>query len=307
VSPTAADPAGEPPVSPTEVELPARLNRVGGDVEVAVSRDGDRVSLRGTWRRVGLRALWTVPLLAVEVAVLGGLWWQLPFLRPLVVLLGALLAARHLLRGGRELRGILRGWLTIDTEGIRGAALTTALPWSQVREIRLWGDPASPTVGYIPSVMATSEGRRPAGPRARRSPRVTPDLVPTEQLLEVLVPEGVPLALGAVDDDPLDVEVVEEGFHVRPARGRAVSMRWEALVAVEVTARPAGSGRLARSLEVLGEVRLPGASRARDELLSLPITLAGSSGLLDALRRVDTVLPERAAASPAGTHELWTR
>jgi hypothetical protein len=100
---------------------------------------------------------------------------------------------------------------------------------------------------------------------------------------------------------------VEECFHVRPARGRPVSMRWDALLAVEVTAVPAGGGQLARSVDLLGEVRLPGAPRTREELVSLPLTLARSSGLLEALRRVDPALPERLEDAEPGTHELWSR
>jgi hypothetical protein len=264
-------------------------------VEVVVTREGDRVSLHGTWRRLGLRTLWAGPLLSVEVAVLGGLWWQLPAARPAVLVAAALAVARHLLRGWRELRGLTRGWVVVDADGVRGVALGTALAWSQVREVRIWGDPAAPTVAYLP---VAADGT---------APEVRADVVPTERLLEVLVPDGLPSAVGDPAADPREVVVAEEGVHVLPVRGRPVSMRWEGLSAVEVTARPAGGDRLARSLELLGEVRMPGAARTREELVSLPLTVAASSGVLEALRRVDAGLPGRAQASPPGTHELWSR
>jgi hypothetical protein len=272
-----------------------RVSRPGGDVEVVVVRDGDRVSLRGTWRRLGLRALWAGPLLAVEAAVLGGSWWQLPAARPAVVVAAVLVVARHLLRARRELRGLTRGWVEVDADGIRGVALGTSLTWAQLREVRISGDPAAPTVAYVPTA---------ADATARE---VRPDVVPTERLLDVLVPGDLPLAVGDPGADPRDVLVADEGVHVRPVRARPVSMRWEGLLAVEVTARPAGGDRLARSLELLGEVRTPGVARTREELVSLPLTVASSSGVLEALRRLDATLPERVQASPAGTHELWIR
>jgi hypothetical protein len=299
VPPTTSDPASGPAEATTgdrsSTASSTRVTRPGGDVEVAMTREGDGISLRGTWRRLGLRALWAVPLVAVEAAVLGALWWQLPAARPLVLLVALLVVGRHLRRGWRELRGLTRGWVVVDADGIRGVALGTSLRWSQVREARVSGDLASPTVGYVPTVADVP-------PRQVRA-----DVVPTDRLLDVLLPEGLPVALGDPAADPLDVTVAEEGVHVRPVRGRPVSMRWEALLAVEVTARPAGEGRLARSLELLGEVRTPGAARTREELVSLPLTVAATTGVLDVLRRVDATLPERAAASPAGTHELWAR
>jgi hypothetical protein len=286
-------------VSPTGRGVPRawseRVGRVGGDVEVVVTREDDRVSLHGTWRRLGLRTLWAGPLLAVEVAVLGGLWWQLPAARPAVLVAAALVAARHLLRGWRELRGLTRGWVVVDGDGIRGVALGTSLAWSQVREVRIWGDPSTPTVGYLPGTADAT------------APQVRADVVATERLLDVLVPADLPVAVGDPSADPREVVVADEGVHVRPVRGRPVSIRWEALLAVEVTARPAGGDRLARSLELLGEVRTPGVARPREELVSLPLTVADSCGVLEALRRKDTTLPERAQASPAGTHELWIR
>jgi hypothetical protein len=299
VPPTTSDPVSGPAEATTgdrsSTASSTRVSRPGGDVEVAVIRERDGVSLHGTWRRLGLRTLWAVPLVAVEAAVLGGLWWQLPAARPAVLLVALLVAGRHLRRGWRELRGLTRGWVVVDADGIRGVALGTSLRWSQVREVRVSGDLARPTVGYVPTAADVP-------PR-----QVRPDVVPTERLLDVLLPEGLPVALGDPAADPLDVTVADEGVHVRPVRGRPISMRWEALLAVEVTARTLGEGRLARSLELLGEVRTPGAARTREELVSLPLTVAASTGVLDALRRVDATLPERAAASPAGTHELWAR
>jgi hypothetical protein len=291
VPPTFVSPSGgSAPTASSE-----RVSRAGGDVEVVVTREDDRVSLLGTWRRLGLRALWAGPLLAVEVAVLGGLWWQLPAVRSAVLVAAALVAARHLLRGWRELRGVTGGWVVLDADGIHGAAFGTSLAWSQVREVRISGDPEVPTVSYLPDAADV--------PAAQ----VRGDVVPTERLLDVLVPADLPAAVGDPSADPREVVVADEGVHVRPVRGRPASMRWEALLAVEVTARPAGGDRLARSLELLGEVRTPGVARTRDELVSLPLTVAASSGVLDALRRLDATLPERAQASPAGTHELWTR
>jgi hypothetical protein len=289
--PTAvSSPDGSSPTASSD-----RISRPGGDVEVVVTREHARVSLHGTWRRLGLRTLWAGPLLAIEVAVLGGLWWRLPAARPAVLVAAALVVARHLLRGWRELRGLTRGWVVVDADGIRGVALGTSLAWSQVREVRVFGDPAAPTVGYLAAAADAS------------APQVRADVVPTERLLDVLVPADLPLAVGDPSADPNEVVVADEGVHVRPRRGRPVSMRWEGLLAVEVTAHPAGGERLARSLELLGEVRMPGAARTREELVSLPLTVADSSGVLEALRRVDATLPERAQASPAGTHELWSR
>jgi hypothetical protein len=317
--PEAAAGSAHPSSASFGAELPPRLNRPGGDVEVAVERDGATLRLRGTWRRAGLRALWSGPLLAIEVAVLGGLWWQGPSLRPVVLVAAALALGRHLLRAGREVRGIAVGWLELDEVGVRGPAIGASLRWEAIREVRVSGDLARPRIGYVPATGSTAAEPGPvsAGPvpirrswwRAGgpRTPAAGPDVLPTELLLDLLIPVDAVVALGDAGTDPIDVRVADEGFHVRPRRGRPVSMRWDALAAVEVTAVPAGRGRLARSVDLLGEVRLPGAARTREELVSLPITLARSSGLVDALGRVDAALPGRLEEPPAGTHALWNR
>jgi hypothetical protein len=307
--------AGSAPSSPAVgATLPSRLTRPGGDVELVVVRDGPRLRLRGTWRRVGLRVLWAVPLLGVEIAVLGGLWWQLPSLRPAVLAVAAVASGRHLLRAGRELRGVVGGWLEVDEDGIRGPAVGTSLPWDAIREVRVSGDdPARPRIGYVPTTFEPPTGGAASARRwwrrrgGRRTPAIEPGVLPTELLLDLLIPADAAVALGDADADPIDVQVADEGFHVRPRRGRPVSMRWDALAAVEVTAVPAGRGRLARSVDLLAEVRSPGAARTREELVSLPITLARSSGLVDALARVDAALAGRLEELPAGTHALWNR
>jgi hypothetical protein len=304
------DPGTDDPGTDDPGTAPRRRNRPGGDVEVTVARDGHHVRVRGTWRRLGLRVLWAAPLLGIELAVLVTVWWQLPALRPGVLAAGLLLGARHLRRGVRELRGVLDGWLELDDTGVRGLAIGPSLAWSDVREVRLSGDPGRPRIGYVLAEGSEAGRRRrppwPAGVR-RTTPTVGPDIVPTERLLDVLVPVDAVVALGDADADPIEVRVVEEGFHVRPARGRPVSMRWDALHAVEVTAVPAGAGRLACSVDLLGEVRLPGAPRTREELVSLPLTLARSSGLVEELRRLDPALPDRLQDAEPGTHELWSR
>jgi hypothetical protein len=269
---------------------PTRLNRPGGDVEV-VRHDGrSGTRLRGTWRRLGLRALWAAPLLAIEGAVLGGIWWVATPLRPAVLVVAGLLLVRHLVRGLREVRGVVSGWLEVDAAGLRGPALGADLAWDPVQEVRLAGDADRPVVAYL-----TEEG----------AATLEPDVLPTESLLDVLVPVGKPLAFGHPGDDPRDLRVEAEGFHLLPPRGRPLSVRWDAVVSVESRTVTCGDRR-SRSLDLLVELRAPGTGPSREELVSVPITLARSSGLLDALRRFDASLPERLEAAPAGTHELWS-
>jgi hypothetical protein len=296
-----------PPTAPRRTTGPTgptmtRVSRPGGDVEVRITDDGPTIRLHGTWRRVGLRATWAGPLVALEVAVVGVLWWRFPGARPVLVALAAVLLARHLLRGWREVRGVVAGWLELDDEGIRGPALGADLPWEQVREVRLAGPPDRPAISYLTADTAAA---------------LRPRDLPTERLVDTLVPPTVPLALGDPSTDPREIRVEAEGFHVLPARGRPVSVRWDAVTAIEVTtvevSAPEGlrrgtrRARVARSLDVLAEVRLPGGGRAREELVSLPLTVATASGLVDALGRYDATLPDRVASSPVGTRELWTR
>jgi hypothetical protein len=300
------------PVDPAE--LPRRVNRRGGDVEVVVrvgERGGGDLEVRGTWRRVGLRLLWATPLLAGETVVLVGAWWQLPATRPAVLVLALLLSARHLARAAGELRGVVSGWLTVDTAGLRGAALGADLAWEDVEEVRVSGDPARPTVTYLtrPTAGGIGDERRSRsvrGRRAGRPPELRPTHLPTELLLHLVLPEPVPLALGHPSEDPREVRVEDEGFHVLLPRGRPVSVRWEAVIAVEAAAVEIAD-RLARRLDLLVEVRPPGGPRPREELVSLPVTLAEATGLLPALGRLDPTLPARVAAVTVGTHEVWSR
>jgi hypothetical protein len=288
-----------PPASPSPAGTTVTtVTRAGGDVEVRIDRAGATTRLRGTWRRVGLRASWAAPLLALEVAVLGVLWWRLPGAFPVLAAAAIALLARHLLRGWREVRGVVSGWVELDDDGIRGPAVGADLRWDDIREVRFSGEEDRPTVTYLTADTAAT---------------VEPRDLPTERLLDSLVPTTTPLALGHPAADPREVRVESEGFHVLPARGHPVSVRWEAVVAVEVTAveviaaEVTGDRRLARSLDVLAEVRLPGGGRPREELVSLPLTVAADAGLVDALGRYDATLPDRIASSPVGTHELWNR
>jgi hypothetical protein len=311
VSP-AVDGVPHTPVAPAE--LPRRVNRRGGDVEVVVradGRDARDLEVRGTWRRVGLRLLWATPVLAVEAVVLLGAWWQLPASRPAVPALAALLAARHLVRGARELRGVVSGWLTVDATGLRGTALGADLAWGDVEEVRVSGDPERPTVTYLTrsAEAGRDDGRLGRWRRRRgrpRPPELRPTDLPTELLLDLVLPEPVPVALGHPSDDPREVRVEDRGFHVLLARGRPVSVRWEGVLAVEAAAVEV-AGRLARRLDLLVEVRLPGAPRPREELVCLPLTLAEATGLLTALGRFDATLPDRARTVAVGCHEVWSR
>jgi hypothetical protein len=182
--------------------------------------------------------------------------------------------------------------LEVDRVGIRGPALGAELRWAQVHEIRLAGHAERRTVSYLLEDAAVTLDARG---------------LPVDDLLELLVPPHLPRALGHPGDDPREVRVEERGFHLRWARGRPTSVRWEGISSVEVTAVDAGSGDPARRLELLADVRLPGAPRPREELLALPSTLATDVGLVAALRRLDVGLPERIASASVGTHELWVR
>jgi hypothetical protein len=279
-------------VTAATVTNTASVNRPGGDVEVRVTQDGSVTRLRGTWRRVGLRALWALPRLVLEASPLAILAWWLPGARPVLLAAAGVLLAVHLRRGWQEVRGVSRGWLEVDQHGIRGPALGADLPWSEVRELRWAGAEERPAIHYLTDATT-----------ARLDPR---DL-PTERLVDTLVPPGVPMALGDPAADPRQVRVEEVGFHVLPARGRPRSVRWDALLAVETTTVAVGTGRVARSLDLLAELRLPGGGRPREELLSLPITLAQEAGVLDALRHLDPTLPDRIAVAPEGTCALWSR
>jgi hypothetical protein len=312
VRPAAVD-TPHTPVDPTA--LPTRVNRRGGDVEVLVparDRDDGGLELRGTRRRVGLRLLWATPVVAVETLVLVGAWWQLPALRPAVLVLAALLAGRHLARAARELRGAMAGWLVVDAVGLRGGALGADLAWEDVEEVRVAGDPDRPTVSYLTGPAGTGRGhdRRRWTPLRRRvagrPPALRPTDLPTELLLHLVLPADVPVALGDPGDDPREVRVEDEGFHVLLPPARPVSVRWETVLAVEAAAVEAG-GRLARRLDLLVEVRSPGAPRPREELVTFPLTLAETTGLLAALARLEATLPARAGAVGIGTHELWSR
>jgi hypothetical protein len=310
--PPAVDGVPHTPVVPGE--LPRRVNRRGGDVEVVVragGRDACDLQVRGTWRRVGLRLLWATPVVAVEAVVLLGAWWQLPASRPVVPALAALLAVRHLVRGARELCGVVSGWLTVDAAGLRGAALGADLAWDDVEEVRVSGDPERPTVTYLtrPAAAGHDDDRRGRWRRRRgrdRPPELRPTDLPTELLLHLVLPEPVPVALGHPSEDPREVRVEDPGFHVLLAHGRPVSVRWEGVLAVEAAAVEV-AGRLARRLDLLVEVRLPGAPRPREELVCLPLTLAEATGLLPALARLDATLPGRVRAVTVGCHEISSR
>ncbi len=301
------------PAARSEAATGRRVSRAGGDVEVVLRPDGETTRLAGTWRRVGLRALWATPIVGIEAGVLIALALLLPALRAIAILVGALLAVRHLVRGLGEMLGVVRGWLVVSDDGWRGLALgwTSAarrgqVRWDEVAELRHHEIVDGPVLSPLPR---TGSGQRALWRwRPGAQPALRPDAVPTERLLDLLAPPPeVPVALGAPDDDPRDVTVTEEGVGVWPARGRPISLRWEAVTAVEVVARGTVGGRLARSVEVLGERQLTAHGPSREELVAVPATRAEAAGLVDALERLAPGLPARVRSAGEGTTALWER
>ncbi|MFA9431057.1 hypothetical protein [Egicoccus sp. AB-alg2] len=282
-----------PTTQPADVPT-GRYNRVGGDVEVRVDRDpSGAVRVRGTWRRLWLLAAWTLPLLLIEAGLLYAVWVALPVAGPVVLAVAAAALAVHGWRGLRHVLRVVRPLLLVDGTGIRGAALDRAVPWDEVEEIRRTDAARGPQVSYL-----TRDGG---------SPTLSPADLPTELLLDLLVPADVPVALGHPSDDPVELTVEDGRLGVRPARGRVLQADLDDVLALDVAGEPVGNGRVARRLELLAAVEAPVPGGRAEELVVVPETVARDRGLVDALARFEPALPQRLAAAGAGRTELWSR
>ncbi|GGI08574.1 hypothetical protein [Egicoccus halophilus] len=276
-----------------------RFNRVGGDVEVRLDHTGDdTVRIRGTWRRLSLQALWATPVVMIEAGLLVAAWVALPVARPVVLAVAAALLLFHGWRGLRQLTGVLRALVEVDRHGIRGSALGRELAWEDVVEVRRAQATRGPVLVYV-----TAGDRDRTG---RGSRELAPSELPTELLLDVLVPADVPVALGHPDDDPRAVTVADDRLQVELGGGRTLRVPLTDVTDVDVTAAAVGNGRVARQLEVLAVVDGPRPGARAEELVTLPETLARRAGLVDALDARVPGLESALRESGEGRATLWS-